>query len=170
MKNIGIQIKDENNNNVYPNPFPVGAIYMSVDSRNPSSIFGGTWEQIKDKFLLSAGDTYKAGNSGGEASVKLNTNQIPSHAHSGSTSANGNHNHKVLLNWDANFPLRGYPGWTGGQVGQGMNMQTSYNGFNVGTSNDGNHNHTFTTSNTGGNQSHNNMPPYLVVYVWRRVS
>ena len=89
MKNIGIQMKDGNNNNVYPNPFPVGAIYMSVDSRNPSQIFGGTWEQIKDKFLLCAGTTYKPGTSGGSANhshttgnCTLTSNQMPSHSHS----------------------------------------------------------------------------------------
>ena len=38
--------------------YPVGAIYMSVNNTNPGNLFGGTWEQIKDRFLLSAGDTY----------------------------------------------------------------------------------------------------------------
>ena len=44
--------------------YPVGSIYMSVNNVNPSVLFGGTWEQIKDTFLLSAGDTYNAGSKG----------------------------------------------------------------------------------------------------------
>ena len=33
--------------------YPICSIYLSVTETNPSSLFGGTWEQIKDKFLLS---------------------------------------------------------------------------------------------------------------------
>lgn len=51
--------------------YPVGSIYMSTENTSPASMFGGTWEQIKDKFLLSAGDTYSAGATGGEASHML---------------------------------------------------------------------------------------------------
>ena len=47
--------------------YPVGSIYMSVNNTSPSTLFGGTWEQIKDTFLLSAGNTYTAGNTGGSA-------------------------------------------------------------------------------------------------------
>lgn len=45
--------------------YPVGSIYMSVNATNPASLFGGTWEQIKDRFLLAAGDNYSAGATGG---------------------------------------------------------------------------------------------------------
>ena len=48
--------------------YPVGSIYMSVNSTSPATLFGGTWEPIKDKFLLSAGDTYSAGAEDGAAS------------------------------------------------------------------------------------------------------
>ena len=51
--------------------YPVGSIYMSVNSTSPASLFGGTWEQIKDTFLLSAGDTYTAGATGGSATKNL---------------------------------------------------------------------------------------------------
>ena len=47
--------------------YPVGSIYMSVNATSPASLFGGTWEQLKDRFLLAAGDTYAAGSTGGEA-------------------------------------------------------------------------------------------------------
>lgn len=45
--------------------YPVGSIYISVNNTNPSTLFGGTWEQIQDRFLLGAGDTYTAGDTGG---------------------------------------------------------------------------------------------------------
>lgn len=62
--------------------YPVGAIYMSTNNVNPRVLFGGTWEQIKDRFLLSAGDSYKAGATGGEATHKLSTAEMPTHNHS----------------------------------------------------------------------------------------
>ena len=46
--------------------FPIGYVYISVNNTNPGTIFGGTWEQIKDTFLLACGDTYANGATGGE--------------------------------------------------------------------------------------------------------
>ena len=46
---------------------PVGSLYISNDPTSPASFIGGTWEQIKDRFILAAGDTYAAGSTGGEA-------------------------------------------------------------------------------------------------------
>ena len=63
--------------------YPVGSIYTSILSTNPAEIFGaGTWEQITDGFLLSAGDTYTNGTTGGSASNTLSTANMPSHTHS----------------------------------------------------------------------------------------
>ena len=59
--------------------YPVGAIYMSVNSTNPGNLFGGTWERIKDRFLLAAGDTYAAGSTGGEAKHALSVDELPEH-------------------------------------------------------------------------------------------
>ena len=69
--------------NIMKKIYPVGSIYISTVSTNPSTLFGfGTWAQIKDTFLLAAGTTYKAGATGGEATHKLTINEIPSHTHS----------------------------------------------------------------------------------------
>ena len=57
--------------------YPVGSIYISVNNVNPSTLFGGTWEQIKDTFLLSAGDTYTAGSTGGSAKKTIAQNNLP---------------------------------------------------------------------------------------------
>ncbi len=65
--------------------YPVGAIYLSVNSVNPGTLFGGTWEKIKDKFLLSSGDTYSIGSTGGNSSTTLKIANLPSHNHTGTT-------------------------------------------------------------------------------------
>lgn len=57
--------------------YPVGSIYLSVNNINPSTIFGGTWVQLKDRFLLGAGDTYTAGDTGGEAEHTLTAGELP---------------------------------------------------------------------------------------------
>ena len=57
--------------------YPVGSIYMSVNNTNPSTLFGGTWSQIKDRFLLACGDTYSNGSTGGEATHTLTVNEMP---------------------------------------------------------------------------------------------
>lgn len=57
--------------------YPIGSIYMSVNSTSPETLFGGTWVQIKDTFLLSAGDTYTAGTTGGSADAV-----VVEHSHS----------------------------------------------------------------------------------------
>lgn len=46
---------------------PVGDVYISENSTSPADLFGGTWERLKDRFLLAAGDTYAAGTTGGAA-------------------------------------------------------------------------------------------------------
>ena len=63
--------------------YPVGSVYMSFNNVSPATFFGGTWEQIKDTFLLAVGDTYTAGQSGGAATVQLQTNEMPAHLHAG---------------------------------------------------------------------------------------
>lgn len=80
---------------IFDNIYPVGSIYMSVNNTNPSNLFGGTWTQLKDRFLLGAGSTYTNGSTGGSATKRLSVANLPSHTHpqyvatnGGSTSAN----------------------------------------------------------------------------------
>lgn len=63
--------------------YPIGSLYWSSKSTNPASLFGGTWVQIKDRFVLACGDTYKTvGATGGASSVALSVSNMPSHNHS----------------------------------------------------------------------------------------
>ena len=50
--------------------YPVGSIYMSVNATSPEMLFGGTWVQIEDRFLLASGSSFIAGESGGSESHK----------------------------------------------------------------------------------------------------
>lgn len=121
--------------------YPIGAIYLSVSATNPAILFGGKWEQIKDRFLLAAGDTYAIGTTGGEATHKLTIEEMPSHKH------------QIKTNND--------------------DWNNSPNGGNYGTTHDGAnswYNTNWYTENSGGNAAHNNMPPYLTVYMWKRVA
>lgn len=84
--------------NVTDTIYPVGSLYWSSKSTNPASLFGGTWVQIKDRFVLACGDTYKTvGVTGGASSVTLSVSNMPSHNHSftpsGSISSSGQHYH-----------------------------------------------------------------------------
>ena len=123
--------------------YPVGSIYLSVSSTSPSTLFGGTWEQIKDTFLLGAGDSYTLGDTGGEATHTLTVDEIPSHHH---------------------IELYGDSEWV-----DEHGLGNSANGYkpSFGSSLISKEN---LTANTGGGQAHNNMPPYLVVSIWKRVS
>ena len=141
----GIVFRNHNNEKIYPCPFfPIGSIYMSLTNTNPSTYFGGTWVQIKDRFLLGAGSSYSAGATGGEANHTLSVDEIPSHTHSiyagygdiGSPSVSSD-SYRYQY-WGGNAR-----GWKTGTLGAGA---------------------------TGGGKSHNNMPPYYVVYIWRRTA
>lgn len=70
--------------------YPVGSIYMSVNSASPATIFGGTWVQLKDQFLLAAGAKYAAGSTGGSAD-----SVVPAHTHTitASSASAGAHTH-----------------------------------------------------------------------------
>lgn len=147
--------------------YPVGSIYMSMSATNPATLFGvGTWARISQgRMLLGADDsTYKAGATGGEATHALTAAEMPAHSHTGTTSTNGDHTHQVSRNIDLS---------SADPNGEGGSCDTICNydgGINFKTSTAGNHNHTFTTNNAGGGAAHNNMPPYLVCYIWQRTA
>ena len=74
--------------------YPVGSIYWSSNNTNPGTLFGGTWTQIKDRFILTAGDYYSNGATGGAATVTLTVSNMPSHSHSFTPSGTvGSHSH-----------------------------------------------------------------------------
>ena len=137
---IGVSSGGGDVSTVLDKVYPVGSIYMSVNSTNPKTLFGGTWVQIKDRFLLAAGTTYKAGATGGEAAHTLTESEMPSH------------NHAVY------YPNAGAADHSApGSYPDGPSDSTYYA---IGSY----------TSSAGGDRAHNNMPPYIAVYVWKRTA
>lgn len=122
--------------------FPVGAIYMSYTSTSPASFIGGSWTQIQERFLLAAGGGYDAGDTGGETEHTLTVAEVPSHWHT------------------INF-------YSGAMRDAPYQYLASASGL-------GTYNKASGSAKTGvnpeGDRPHNNMPPYLVVYIWRRTA
>lgn len=67
--------------------YPVGSIYLSVSSTSPATLFGGTWVQLKDRFLIGAGNSYSVNATGGATTHTLTTAEMPSHTHTFSGTA-----------------------------------------------------------------------------------
>lgn len=147
--------------------YPVGSIYMSTVSTNPATLFGfGTWEAMPAGRVLLAqgksswGTTYNAGSTGGEATHQLTVGEIPNHNHTGSINTAGEHTHSLTLKalWgDGNGSGNG---WAGDTRDGGSRTNTF--------STVGNHTHTVTINSTGSGQPHNNLQPYISVYMWKR--
>ena len=135
--------------------YPVGSIYMSVNATNPSALFGGTWEQIKGRFLIGTGandanttdywghedannHNMPAGELGGESQHTLTVDEMPFHTH------------VTRLDWNNT---------------KGWGIATSESGDTNATVDAGTK-----TGAAGGGKPHNNMPPYLAVYMWKRIA
>lgn len=136
--------------------YPVGSIYISVNATNPATLFGGTWEQIKDRFLLAAGDAYAAGSTGGEAT----------------------HTHKYGFQYGAYFGSISMErdAQSGSlQDGTGNSVGSAY----VAESRSDVNNNVAQAAKTlqmshyksiADTSSASNMPPYLAVYAWKRTA
>lgn len=129
--------------------YPVGSIYLSVNDTNPSTFIGGTWERIKDRFLLGAGDSYVVGSTGGEAKHKLSVEEMPSH------------NHDILKGM----------GYSENEFTPGMS-KANYKSDKAyaDTKNDDKYYWQTHTEWAGNSVPHNNMPPYIAVYMWVRTA
>lgn len=105
---------------------------MSVNSTNPQTLFGGTWQRIQGRFLFAADSKHAAGTTGGEETHQLTVEEMPSHTHKQSIGSEPSYGNACF--------------------------KESYNspGDDTGAA--------------GGDQPHNNMPPYLAVYIWKRTA
>lgn len=122
--------------------YPVGSIYMSTNNSSPQSFFGGTWERIQDRFLLAAGGTYAAGGTGGSATHTLTVDEMPRHYHVLKVATS------TSTASDAALRASGVKAYS--------SQQTETPTDNI--------------KEAGNTAAHNNMPPYLAVYVWKRTA
>lgn len=161
--------------------FPVGSVFIAVVSTDPATLLGyGTWSAFAAGKMLvgrDSGDTDfdTAEETGGAKTVTLTEAQIPSHTHiqDAHTHTQNSHNHtqdphqhgmaEGTTDGSGSFMDRSNAAAATTAV---TDNATATNQAATAT----NQNTTATNQNTGGGQAHNNMPPYIVVYMWKRVS
>ena len=144
--------------------YPVGSIYMSANATSPETLFGGTWAQINGRFLIGTGTpennddgtspgsyNYAAGSTGGEAEHTLTVSEMPSHGHKALKEALGWGESVTLEPWTVYFKNDAFT--DAGSSGYTAEFW-AYNPL----------------KGTGDGLAHNNMPPYLAVYMWQRTA
>lgn len=124
--------------------WPIGSIYMTVSNTSPESLFGGTWEIISERFLLGASSSYPAGSTGGESAHTLTQSELPNYSLS---VANGSN------------VIRSKTGSSADAY-----VQTQSSGWGIPNW----ESKTVTVASGGSGKAHNNMPPYLSVWIWKR--
>lgn len=151
--------------------YPIGAIYMSTVSTNPATLFKiGNWEALPaGRVLLAQGTStwgvnYSAGSTGGEDKHTLTVSESAPHNHTGSATTSGStHTHALTMQAShGKSGNGGVPRFSDGDIWSGYKTQN--------LSAAGEHSHAITINNSGGGQAHNNMQPYLSVYMWKRTS
>jgi microcystin-dependent protein len=151
--------------------YPVGALYTSTLSTNPATLLGrGTWSAFGAGRVLVGRDGNDtdfdtAEETGGAKTVTLTEAQIPSHTH---VQNSHNHTQDAHLHAQQRFPTA-----TGASTG--FTVDTSMSGTPAAANNTGsttatNQAATATNQNTGGGGAHNNLQPYIVVYMWKRTA
>jgi hypothetical protein len=140
---------------------PVGKVYISADPTSPAELFGGTWERLEDVFLLAAGAKHAAGSTGGEEKHTLTVGEMPSH---------GNHLMQGRMYQELADNASNDSSYRSNTLYLGKNAFASTGNFNRGWKDwNGGEMYPAGTLKGGGNP-HNNMPPYLAVYTWKRTA
>ena len=145
------------------NYLPKGTILAHNQTTAPSgwALCNGTngTPDLRGRFILGAGQGANLTNRNinqlaGTETHTLTIDQMPQHNHGGTTNTTGNHSHRA-----DGFPDWGSLCWRNGGCAGFLNSGGATHCENTTTS--GNHSHTI--PNQGGNQPHNNMPPFFVL-------
>lgn len=92
--------------------YPIGSLYWSSNSANPSTLFGGTWTQIKDKFVWAKGDNDIVNATGGAKTISLIIDNLPSHTHSIGAHNHGLNNHTHTFSHTHEYTPDGNVNWS----------------------------------------------------------
>lgn len=127
--------------------YPIGSIYMSMNNTNPKDLFGGKWEQLSNCFLWATENS--PGKTGGEKEHTLTVDEMANHYHILNIAANAgagelSAGYGVVYDTTKRYPINAKNATSGEFTGWG-------------------------TQSSGENKPHNNMPPYLEVYMWKRI-
>ena len=160
---------------------PVGSLYLSASSQNPSSIFGGSWTAVKGRTLVGAGSTkdarnetrsFQANTSSGEFNCLLTQSQMAEHKHSSWGEAyNEIENVCVEYNggyWNGHRYIPTCTKYETKQTSWLFGIDTARGKSNRGSDGSDTNNYFNYTEPKGGNKPHNNMQPYKAIYIWRR--
>lgn len=139
-----------NNTNIFDLIYPVGSIYISVNSTNPEVLFGGTWEQIQGRFLLGMSSSYPVGSTGGSKDAV-----VVAHTHNPANEAGY---YGFITNSKKAFSI----GDMGSQSGSGRYYPYAPADFDISRNS--------ATGSTGVSGTDKNMPPYLAVAMWKRTA
>ena len=139
-----------NNKNIFDLIYPVGSIYISVNSTNPEVLFGGTWEQIQGRFLLGMSSSYPMGSTGGSKDAV-----VVAHTHNPANEAGYT---GFITNSKKAFSI----GDMGPQSGSGRYYPYASAAFDISRNT--------ATGSTGVSGTDKNMPPYLAVAMWKRTA
>ena len=123
--------------NLLPYVYPVGAIYWSRRDTSPASLFGGTWTQIQNRFLLTAGGSYAVNSTGGEATHTLTVAEMGRHDHGGATGKPSNNTSGGSSSDKTGVSTKhthGIPGLSGTATNTGTHAHTLPNNHNFGAS------------------------------------
>ena len=148
--------------------YPVGSLYWSSKSTNPSELFGGSWVQIKDRFVLACGNTYATtGQTGGANSVTLTVNNMPSHSHSFTGSSHSGS--AYFKNTDGKSDLISASGIlsvsnSANGIGEGNHGKMGFANLNISFKTSG------SIGNTGSGVPFSILPPYVIKYCWERIA
>lgn len=131
--------------------YPVGSIVELTVATNPATLWGfGTWESVKDRFLIGAGGSYSVGSTGGEAMHTLTVDEMPMHSHYERMAVDNVGTEYYITATGSGSEYTETSVVASGATRTGREYQK--------------------TDTEGGSQSHNNMPPYLAVYMWKRTA
>ena len=150
---------------IFDKIYPIGSLYLSVTNTNPGTLFGGTWQQLKDRFLLGAGDSYTGGATGGSKDAV-----VVSHNHDKGTMrivgelSGGYGGYITNGKWESGCI------YTHSQDGEQSAGGRGQQRYHIGIDTNRRNSWTGNTSTVGESGTDKNMPPYLVVYMWKRTA
>lgn len=138
---------------------------MNVSSTDPSTLFGGTWEQLKDRFLLGTGDTYIAGATGGSATKTIAKANLPNYTLYSASHTHGQASHNHI---NAYYNT----GHSGGYYAHDLTSTTPDGGVKsyTGSAQPAIYETTITVTSGGSGTALDVMNPYLAVYMWKRTA